>query len=70
MQKEKIFLFVISGFHREAADNWDLLGYYHYSLRNDPEERSSQSFLLFRVRISVLERRRFKDFNKEYLMKW
>ena len=31
---------VISGSRREAAENWALLG--HYSLRNGPEERSSQ----------------------------
>ena len=31
---------MISGSRREAAENYALLG--HYSLRNDPEERSSQ----------------------------
>jgi hypothetical protein len=42
---------VISGFRHEVAENCAVLGYYHYSLRNNPEERSSQSFLLFRVRM-------------------
>jgi hypothetical protein len=41
----------ISGFRREVAENCALLGYYaassgnfsyHYSLRNNPEEESSQ----------------------------
>jgi hypothetical protein len=41
----------ISGFRREVAENCALLGYYaassgnfscHYSLRNNPEEQSSQ----------------------------
>jgi hypothetical protein len=28
---------VISGFHRVVAENCALLGYYHYSLHNNPE---------------------------------
>jgi hypothetical protein len=35
-------LYEISGFRCEADENCGLLGYYHYSLRNNPEERSSQ----------------------------
>jgi len=43
----KTLFFMISGFRREVAENCALLGYYtaisgklHYSLRNNPEERS------------------------------
>jgi hypothetical protein len=43
-------LFVISGFRHEIAENCAALGNYYYLLRN-PEERSSQIFVLFKVRI-------------------
>ena len=33
---------VISGFRYKVADNLALWGYYHYSLHNNPKERSSQ----------------------------
>jgi len=34
---------VISGFCRKVAENWALLGYYHYSQNNNPKELSSQA---------------------------
>jgi len=33
---------MISGFRRELDENCDFLCYYHYSLRNNPDGRSSQ----------------------------
>lgn len=38
---EMINTSVISGFRREEDKNCALLGCYHYTLCNDPEERSS-----------------------------
>jgi hypothetical protein len=49
----KLLLCVISSFHREVGKNGAPLGYcaatimlipYHYSLRNSPDERCSESF--------------------------
>jgi len=52
--KTNKILFVISGFRLEVAENCVLQGYYaassvlcyHYWLRNNPEERSSQDLFL------------------------
>lgn len=43
--------FIIWGFCHEVDENWALLVYYHFSLRNNPEKRSSQpeNFHIFAI---------------------